>query len=124
MTTTKSRVLVIDDDPDIVEVIQLLLEDAGYLVSNINQLPENANLAQICLQAQPDFIILDMLLSGQDGRHLARHLKENQSTNHIPLMMISAHPQARSQALAAGADDFLAKPFDMDEMLAKVEHYC
>ena len=124
MTTTKSRVLVIDDDPDIVEVIQLLLEDAGYLVSNINQLPENANPAQLCLQVQPDFIILDMLLSGHDGRHLARHLKANQFTNHIPLMMISAHPQARAQALAAGADDFLAKPFDMDEMLAKVERYC
>lgn len=61
-----------------------------------------------------------MLLSGRDGREIAVDLKRQEATRRIPILMISAHPLARQEAAAAGADAFLDKPFDLDELLAAV----
>ena len=68
----------------------------------------------------PDLILLDVLLSGKDGREIVKRLKSQEETRHIPVIMFSAHPSAEKTARAAGADDFVAKPFEMDEILAKI----
>jgi two-component system alkaline phosphatase synthesis response regulator PhoP len=64
-----------------------------------------------------------MLLSGQDGRQIARRLKGQKATRHIPILMLSAQPNAEREALEAGADGFLAKPFDIDVLLATIATY-
>jgi CheY-like chemotaxis protein len=114
------RILIIDDDADILLVLASVVEDAGYQVTAIDR---SDYLEQIDAGALPDLILLDMLLSGQDGRQIARRLKGQAATRRIPIVMLSAHPDAQREALEAGADAFLAKPFDVDALLATIAAY-
>jgi DNA-binding response OmpR family regulator len=114
----KKRILIVEDDPDIVEVLQVMLEDSGYQVETSYRGDEVESLDENHL---PDLIVLDVLIYGKDGRELATKLKSQQYTQHIPILMISAHPLAEGDARAMGVEDFLAKPFEMDDFLAKVE---
>ena len=68
----------------------------------------------------PDLILIDVLLSGEDGRKIVKHLKSQEATRHVPVIMFSAHPSAEETVMVAGADDFVAKPFELDEVLAKI----
>lgn len=120
MSNTPPKVLIIEDDADIVLVISSMLEDEGYDVVTANPHKDPHYLHGDDL---PDVILLDMLLSGVDGREIARHLKGSAATRHIPIVIISAHPNAREEAQAAGADGFLAKPFDLDVLLNEVARY-
>lgn len=114
------KIAVVDDDLDILHAIQFVLEDAGYEVTASEKGEFAENLAkQNCL---PDLLILDVLLSGKDGRAICQKLKSKKETQHLPILMISAHPSAQQTVSAAGADDFLPKPFDIDALLEKVEH--
>jgi CheY-like chemotaxis protein len=116
----EKRILIIDDDADIMLVLASVVEDAGYQVSTIDH---GDYLEQIDAGALPDLILLDMLLSGQDGRQIARRLKGQATTRRIPIVMLSAHPDAQREAREAGADAFLAKPFDLDALLATIAAY-
>ena len=116
----EQRILIIDDDADIALVLASMVEDAGYQVTTIDR---GDYLEQIVAGAPPDLILLDMLLSGQDGRQIARSLKAQAATRRIPIVMLSAHPDAEREALEAGADAFLAKPFDLDVALATITTY-
>jgi CheY-like chemotaxis protein len=111
-------ILLVDDNVDIVEAVQFLLEDAGYKVLTA----EKADFLETLDTANlPDLIILDMLLSGKDGREVAKTLKSRNETKHIPIIMISAHPTAKETAKKSGADEFIAKPFDIDYLLEVIE---
>jgi DNA-binding response OmpR family regulator len=115
------RLLVVDDDPDILQFLQLIFEDEGYEVSVCAKGPY---LEQLHKDELPNLIFLDVFLSGKDGREIVKYLKSQEETKHIPVIMSSAHPKTEATARAAGADDFLAKPFDIDVLLAKVARYC
>src|SRR5258708_11301154 len=109
------QILVVDDDPDILDALQCVLEDAGYSVITCKdgvyaeELAGEANL--------PKLIILDVLLSGRDGREICRKLKTNERTKRIPIVMISAQPSAQKSVLASGANTFIPKPFDITNLL-------
>jgi CheY-like chemotaxis protein len=120
MNSTQKKILIVDDDPDIVLALATMLEDAGYVVVTTD---ESGCLEHFHERDLPNMILLDMLLSGLDGREIARQLKGQSTTQHIPILMLSAHPSAEQEAKAAGAGDFLAKPFELDELLAKVAMY-
>jgi DNA-binding response OmpR family regulator len=113
------RILVVDDDPAILDALQLLLEDAGYRVETSTK--DSQHLDSRIEAEPPDLIILDILLSGHDGRTICKKLKSQKQTRDIPIILISAHPNAEATAMQAGANGFLAKPFDIDDMLAEVE---
>ena len=119
-TPTKKCILVADDEPDIIEMLQTMLEDAGYAVESTQRGDEVEKLAE---KLQPDLIILDILMLGKDGRELAKGLKHSRQTRHIPILMISAHPYAEKGVHEVGDADFLAKPFDMEDLLRKVASY-
>jgi len=113
-----ARILVLDDDPDIGTMIKMMLEYKGYRVI----VSDRADLAQQALNdGGVDLIIMDMLLSGVNGTDLCIDLKKNPSTSHIPVIMISAHPNAKEICLQAGADEFISKPFDMNDILSKID---
>jgi DNA-binding response OmpR family regulator len=114
------KILVVDDEPDILEFLQVILQEEGYIVVATDK---GVFVETLHNGSLPDLIILDVLLSGKDGREIARRLKSQEETRHIPLIMFSAHPGAESTARAAGADDFLAKPFEIDELLSKISLY-
>jgi DNA-binding response OmpR family regulator len=123
MELQAKKILVVDDDPDILDAFQFMLKDAGYEVKTTEK-GEYAENLRDTNGGLPDVIILDVLLSGKDGRLICQKLKSQEETKHIPIIMISAHPHAKYSVTAAGADDFMAKPFDMDELLATIAKYC
>ncbi len=106
-----------DDDPDIGTMIKMMLEYKGYAVT-VSDRAEQAE--EVLRNNNIDLIIMDMLLSGVNGTDICTELKENNATAHIPIMMISAHPNAKEICLQAGADEFISKPFDMQDILLKI----
>lgn len=120
MQNAPRRILVVDDEPDILEFLQVILEEEGYAVVTSDK---GEYLEQLHNGGLPHLILLDVLLSGKDGREIVKYLKNQEETRHIPVIMFSAHPSAEETARQAGADDFLAKPFNIDVMLEKISHY-
>ncbi len=116
------KILVVDDDQDILDAIQFTLESSGYDVKTTEK-GEYAENLHDNNGGLPVLIILDVLLSGKDGRTICKKLKSQKDTKHIPIIMISAHPDAEKSVKEVGADAFLAKPFDIDKLLALVEKY-
>jgi CheY-like chemotaxis protein len=113
------KVLVIDDDEGILSAFEAVLE-GEYTVETFS----NPELLQTLHEKNlPDLILLDVLLSGADGRDICKQLKNNPLTKNIPIIMISAHPGAAKTIKKAGADDYVAKPFEMDELLQKIAKY-
>ena len=123
MEQQAKKILVVDDDPDILDALRFMLEDSGYEVKTTEKGEYVENLHDTN-GGLPDVIILDVLLSGKDGRLICQKLKSQEETQRIPIIMISAHPNAKQSVSAVGADDFMAKPFDMDELLATIAKYC
>lgn len=113
---SRAKVLIVDDDPAILDAISLILEDEGYDVSTAS----GGDIVSIAEREQPDIVLLDIRLSGQDGRDVCRALKTAPTTARVPVLMISANQHGAAYAQQAGADDYLAKPFELDDILAKV----
>ena len=120
MQSERKKILVVDDEPDILEFLQVILEEEGYTVVTSDK---GEYLEQLHNGGLPHLILLDVLLSGKDGREIVKYLKSQQETRHIPVIMFSAHPSAEWTAREAGAEDFVAKPFEIDVLLVKIATY-
>lgn len=117
MQSKRKKLLIVDDEPDILEFLQVILEEEGYEVLTSTK---SEYLEQLHNGGLPQLILLDVLLSGKDGREIVKYLKSQGETKRIPVIMFSAHPSAEQTARAAGAEDFIAKPFNIDDLLAKI----
>ena len=117
MNNLQHRLLVVDDDPDIGMMIKMMLEYKGFSVTVVERAEK---IDAVLNENNIALIIMDMLLSGMNGTDVCKRLKADPKTSRIPLIMISAHPNAREVCLKAGADEFIAKPFDMNEILTKI----
>jgi DNA-binding response OmpR family regulator len=113
----KKKILVADDDPGIRDIFKIIFEKAGYEVE-IKDNPIDIYKNNFFL---PDLFLIDKLLSGYDGLDVCRYLKDNPTTSHIPVIMISASPDIGILSAQAGADDFIEKPFDLNYILQVVE---
>ena len=111
------KIMVIDDDDGIRDAFNIMLETRGYQVITTKN---SETLKLLTKNNLPDLIFLDILWSGQDGREVCKSLKKNDLTKNIPVIMISAHPNAEKTIAQYGADGFLAKPFEMDHLFNKV----
>lgn len=114
------KVLIVDDDEGILDAISLILEDEGYTVKTSS---DGDSTFRVVKKLHPNIILLDVLLSGSDGREICKILKNNTETKDIPVVMISAHPTAKKSIREYGADAFLAKPFEASELLTTVTKY-
>lgn len=114
-----SSVLVVDDEPDIREVIRFALEGAGFRVYEAGHADQARKLL---LSENPDLLLLDWMLPGRSGLELARQLKQSTATRSVPIIMVSAkgEEEDRVKGLDTGADDYIAKPFSTREMVARV----
>ena len=112
-----ARILVVDDDVDILSVMEILLSMKGFVVEVTTK--GESTFSKID-SFQPDLILLDVLISGTDGRVICKQLKINEETRSIPVIMFSAHPGAAATISDYGADDFISKPFDVNHLLQKV----
>lgn len=115
----RKRILVADDDPGVGDMLREMLSDAGYEVA----IQVNGQTVQQMQEPFPDLLVLDIRLSGTDGQTICRQLKSQEATHHIPIIILSAHKDTHQIAREAGADDFLAKPFEMEDLLALVAQY-
>ncbi len=113
---TAPRVLVVDDEPHIVDFITLGLQRAGYEVTGAYDGPQGLALVQ---EWQPDLVILDVMLPGLDGLQVCRRLRGRSS---VPILLLTARGEVddRVQGLDSGADDYLCKPFSFSELAARV----
>ena len=107
------RILVIDDDPSISELVSINLEMAGYDVSPAEDGIKGQALA---VQIQPDLIMLDLMLPKVDGFTVCQRLRRDPRTADIPVLMLTALGQIQDKidGFNAGADDYLTKPFDVE----------
>ena len=113
----KKRVLVVDDDPSILEVINIMLtEVGGYEVTTT---ANGESLLKMDCEL-PDLILLDLWLSGMDGMQICKALKAKEETKAIPIIIFSANTDIKNIAESAGADGFIAKPFQMTKLLEKI----
>lgn len=112
MKEDKPHILIIEDNEDIMNMLTAMLQMKGYKVSvKLNYFEIESSIKELA----PDLILMDMLLSGFDGREICKLLKvHHDGLAKIPVIMISAHPNAKKECLEAGADYFLEKPFDME----------
>ena len=111
--------MIAEDDPSILNAMQIILEDAGYDVdTTLNGLTLKDMEFEI-----PDLFLLDIHMSGIDGEDICRHLKKQKVTKHIPIIMVSANRDTKKIASECGANDFLEKPFQMLDLLEIVARY-
>lgn len=112
------KVLIVDNEESILEAIRFILIDAGYEVETRIEI----GVSRV-KKILPDLILLDLRLSGKNGGEIARKLKNDKDTKHIPVILISASPIKVKLIKEYGADDYIQKPFDIDFLLKKVEKY-
>lgn len=111
------KVLIVDDDNAILEAMQLALEEESY---EVNTVSDGDRAYEVSKSFKPDIILLDYLLSGNSGTEIIEVLKKDNSLKDIPIILLSAHPTAVHIAKESGATDFLAKPFNVEDLLNKI----
>jgi CheY-like chemotaxis protein len=104
------KVLICEDDEGIIEIAGIVLEDMGYEV--VTQMDGHGIFSRI-EEVKPDLLLLDLWLPGLTGDQITRQLKAQESTKHMPIVIMSANKDTEKIAKEAGADAFLAKPFDL-----------
>ncbi len=115
----RTRVLVVDDDPEIVTFLATLLELEGIE----SQVATSAAAALSLLErAVPNLVLLDIAMPDRDGLDLCRELKKDPRTREVPVFVVSARPgrDVVERALAAGAEEFIRKPFENQELIARI----
>jgi len=118
-TTNFKNILVIEDNHAILDVITLILQSEAYKVSGLSK---SANFMDHIDAFNPDLLILDIMLPDADGRVLLQELRLNERTRHIPVLMISArYTRENLQNVEFKPDAFVAKPFDIDDLLDQIE---
>jgi DNA-binding response OmpR family regulator len=113
------RIIVVDDDEEVLDTIELVLEIGGY---EVEPLADAENIHEHIQNFNPDLIILDIVLGKIDGRVICKEIKSNSKTKHIPVLMMSGLYKAEEiNTLDTPPDDFMPKPFKMDVLLEKIE---
>ncbi len=116
----KHKVLVVDDEENIIEFIKLGLRYEGFQVESASDGEQGVTLAQ---RINPDLVILDVMMPGIDGLEVCRRLRNNPTTSNVPILMLTAKDEVsdRIAGLRTGADDYLTKPFNFDELLERIK---
>ena len=115
---TDKKILICDDDEGILDMLEMVLEDRGYCT-----IPEknSLNIYNAIEKEQPDLVLLDLWMPVLSGDQVLRTLKSNPATMHLPVIIISASTDGHRIAINAGASEFVAKPFDVEKLVYKVQ---
>jgi DNA-binding response OmpR family regulator len=116
----KKKILIVDDEDDILHFLELVLREKGYDVATASGGHEALTKAQV---DRPDLVLLDIMMPQMDGWEVLKLLRVDEGTSHIPVAMLSARTEAkdRVQGLQEGAIDYICKPFSLQELLGKIE---
>ena len=116
----EKRIIIIDDDQDILEALEDLLEMEGYTVL-VN--PKGDNVIEEIKKFHPHIVLLDLLLSGRDGATICRDIRKTEEIHKTPIIIMSAHPYAQKAIEKCSANEFLHKPFDVEELLKLLQKH-
>jgi DNA-binding response OmpR family regulator len=111
------KVLIVDDDVDILTVVQRLLSMNNYTIQAISKWQDITNTIKTFV---PDLILLDIALSGADGREICKKLKQSNETQHIPVVLFSAHHDLANYTRGFMADGLVTKPFEASYLLETI----
>ncbi|HJS57466.1 MAG TPA: response regulator [Vicinamibacteria bacterium] len=116
----RKKILVVDDEDDILNFLELVLSEKGYQVSTASGGQEALTKAQL---ERPDLVLLDIMMPQMDGWEVLKLLRVDEETAEVPVAMLSARTEARDrvQGLQEGAIDYICKPFSLSELLGKIE---
>lgn len=119
---SQKKILIVDDEVDLVETLRFSLENEGYNVLVSYNGEDALNQAR---KENPDLILLDLMLPKLDGYKVCRLLKFDEIYKHIPILMLTAKTQEKDKLLGkeTGANEYITKPFEMDELIEKVKAY-
>ena len=112
---TKKKILLVDDEQAILKILSIKLKVAGYDVITASGGQEALNLVD---SASPDVMVLDVIMPGINGFEVLRKLRVN---SEMPVIVFSARPENTQEALNLGANEFIAKPFNVDELVKRIE---
>jgi two-component system, OmpR family, response regulator VicR len=113
-----TKILIVDDDSALIEVLEELFNEVGYRIKAINRVE---NIIPVIVDFQPDLVLLDYLLPFVNGGELCSQIKRNEATCMIPVILFSAYPKVLLSLGDYGCDAFIAKPFDLDSLLFHIE---
>ena len=116
------KILIVDDEADILEILKFVLESQGYECITASDGEEGLNLAR---EVKPDLIILDVMMPKINGYKISRLLKYDNKYKNIPILMITARSQEEDKIIGegTGADEYITKPFNVDFVVEKVKSY-
>ena len=119
---SKKKILIVDDEPDIVETLKFLIESEGF--ESIIALDGEEALRK-AKEENPDLMILDVMLPKINGYKVCRLLKFDSKYKHIPILMVTARSQEEDKVIGeeTGADEYITKPFDINELVEKIHFY-
>jgi CheY-like chemotaxis protein len=117
---SKKKIYIADDDPDILEVLTIILEGKGYQVIASS---DGRSLSKLEDLDFPDLIFLDVRMSGSDGSEICRMLKSRADTKSIPVVLISANRNLNEIGKDCGANDVISKPFDIKDIVNVASKY-
>ncbi len=119
VTSKPVTILAVDDIPDNLFILESILADVDNY--HIDSLTDGKAALSYVTSNPPDLILLDVMMPGLDGYEVTRHIRQNSRLPYIPILLVTAHDQSSlSEGLDSGADDFIRKPFDIDELMARV----
>lgn len=113
------KILVVDDDAELLIILRILLKMQGFEVAVT---PKGNDALQKSESFHPQLILLDVFLTGADGREICNDLKQNPKTKNIPVIMFSAHSNFVNILNLCKADDFISKPFDIASLIDKINY--
>jgi DNA-binding response OmpR family regulator len=114
------KILVLDDDKNILEIISFVLEDSGFIVKT---LANGETILDEIRKFHPDLILMDIMLADMDGRVICQKLKRNSETETLPVILISATHNVSDILKQSGApNDFIEKPFDIEHLISRVKN--
>ena len=120
--STSKKIIVVDDSPAILDSVKLMLNMEGFEVSNYERGSDMFN-SLLETSTKPDVILMDMWLSGEDGRDICKMIKQHQEFKNIPVVIMSASRGLGDSAIESRAIDFIPKPFDLGEIIEKIRYY-
>ena len=118
MSDQPARILVVDDLPENVRLLEAVLEPQGYEIFSAT---DGSTALELAVSAKPDLVLLDVMMPPPDGHAVCRRLREQEETAVLPVIMLTASEGSeKTKAIEAGADDFITKPFNRDELLTRI----
>lgn len=112
------KLLIADDNEDLLELMEIFLKEKGYEVKTVST---KKKLFTEIKNYHPELILLDVFLNGEDGREICKQLRDNINTTKVRIVIISANPYAIKEYKTFGADGFIEKPFELEDLTEKIE---